>query len=114
VIVREFRVNAGCEKDFELVFGGDGAWPQLLRRCSDGFVDTELQAVSPADRCYKVRDWWKSHWDFELFRARHQYEVEQFRKWLADKDLVEQETLLGSFYTDEPDGNEDAGLVQTS
>jgi hypothetical protein len=103
-VVREFRVNAGCEKDFELVFGEDGVWPRLLRRCSDGFVDTGLQAVSAADRCYKVRDLWKSHWDFELFRARYQPEVEQFRAWLAEKDLVEQERLLGSFYADpDPD-----------
>jgi hypothetical protein len=114
VIVREFRVNAGCEKDFESVFGRDGVWAELLQRGSEGFIETELQIVSPDDRSYKVRDSWKSHWDFELFRAGHQYEVEQFRKWLADKDLVAQETLLGSFYSDEPDGDEDAGLVQTS
>jgi hypothetical protein len=112
VIVREFVVNAGCEKDFELVFGPDGVWPALLRRYSDGFVDTELRAAPAGDRCYRVRDLWKSHWDFELFRARHQYDVEQFRTRLADRDLVEQETLLGSFYEGELHGDEDAGLVQ--
>ncbi len=112
MIVREFKVSAGCEKDFELVFGSGGVWGELLKRHSDGYFDTDLQAVSLEERRYQVRDLWKSHWDFELFRARQQHEVEQFRKWLASKDLVEQETLLGSFYTDEPDGGEDAGLVR--
>ena len=49
--------------------------------------------------------------DFEDFRERHQYDVEQFQKWLASKELVEQETLLGTFYSDDPDGGEDSGLV---
>ncbi len=109
MIVREFKVKIGCEKDFELVFESGGVWCWMLQRCSDGFTDTELQVVSMEDRRYKVLDSWKSHGDFEFFREHHQPEVEQFRKWLARKDLVEQETLLGSFYTDEP--GDDAGLV---
>lgn len=66
--------------------------------------------ASLTERRYRVRDWWKSHRDFELFRATYQHDVEEFRKWLASKDLVEHEAFLGSFYSDEPD--EDAGLVE--
>ena len=112
VIVREFKVKVGCEKDFELAFGSGSVWCELLQRYSDGYLDTEVKVVSVEDRRYWVRDLWKSHWDFELFRARQQHEVEEFRKWLAMKDLVEHETLLGSFY-DRAEGDEDAGLVRT-
>jgi heme-degrading monooxygenase HmoA len=110
VIVREFKVKAGCENDFELVFGSGGLWCELLQRYSDGYLDTEVQIVSVEERRYMVRDFWKSHWDFELFRVRQQHEVELFRDWLASQDMVEQETLLGSFCTDEP--GDDAGLVE--
>jgi heme-degrading monooxygenase HmoA len=111
VIVREFWVRAGCEKDFEMVFGADGIWPGLLQPRSEGYIGTELEKDSLTERRYKVRDFWKSHLDFEAFREQSQHDIEQFREWLASKDLVEQETFLGSFY-DESDGDEDAGLVQ--
>jgi hypothetical protein len=107
VIVREFTVNVGCEKDFELVFGPGGIWPELLQPRSEGYSGTELQLVS--ERCYRVLDWWKSHRDFELFREQCQHDVEEFRKWLLSKGLVVHEAFLGSFYTAGPD--EDAGLV---
>ena len=110
MIVREFRVNAGCEQGFERVFGPGGVWCRLLERCSDRYVDTALQFISSAGRRYEVRDFWKSHWDFEFFRATYQHDVEEFRKWLASKGLVEHESLLGTFYSG-PD--EDAGLVLT-
>lgn len=100
MIVREFKVSVGCEKNFELVFGPGGVWCELLQRYAEGYFNSELQVVSQKDRCYRVKDFWLSHWDFELFRARQQYEVEQFRRWLAMKGLVEHETLLGSFYMD--------------
>jgi hypothetical protein len=110
VIVREFRVHAGCERDFELVFGSCRVWCELLQRYSDGYLDTKLQVIAEEERRYQVRDFWKSHWDFELFRARQQHELETFQKWLVMKDLIEQEKLLGSFYSNEP--GDDAGLVE--
>ena len=112
VIVREFRVNAGCERDFELVFGPGGVWAVLVQTRSEGYVRTELQTASLADRSFRIFDIWQSHWDFEAFRESYQDDVEQFRRWLANKDLVDHETLVGSFYTDEADGSEDAGLVE--
>jgi heme-degrading monooxygenase HmoA len=111
VIVREFLVNVGCEKDFELVFGPEGVWPGLLQSSAEGYLGTELQKDLLAERSFKVRDFWKSHLDFEAFRKLYQSDVEQFRKWLAGKNLVEKEMLLGSFYIDQPNSDEDAGLV---
>lgn len=89
------------------MFGPGGIWPELLQARSDGYTGTELKMTS--ERSYRVRDWWKSHRDFELFRAQYQHDVEEFGKWLAGKDLVGHETFLGSFYSDEP--GEDSGLV---
>jgi heme-degrading monooxygenase HmoA len=111
VIVREFRVNAGCEKDFELVFRPDGVWAGLLQRRSQGYIGIELKAVAPEDRRYEVRDLWRSHRSFEVFRDSYQADIERFRDWLAGKEMIEQETLLGAFYSDEPNEGDDAGLV---
>jgi hypothetical protein len=111
-VVREFRVNEGCEKDFELLFAPGGVWSELLQPRSEGYLGTELHLVSLADCRYRVFDYWKSHRDFELFRGLYQQDVEQFRKWLANKDFSRQESLLGSFYVGESDGDEEAGFVQ--
>lgn len=111
MIVREFVVNAGCEKDFELVFGPGGVWSVLVQTRSEGYVRTELQAASVEDRKFRVLDCWQSHWDFEAFRESYQEDIDQFRRWLANKELVESEKFEASFYTDEPDGSDGAGLV---
>ena len=109
MIARQFTVRAGCEKDFELTFGRGGVWAALVQARSEGYVRTELETASLQDRRFRVFDYWQSHWDFEAFRATYQRDVDQFGRWLASKELVEQETLLGSFYTDEP--GDDAGLL---
>jgi len=111
VIVREFRVNAGCEKDFELVFGPGGVWASLVETRSEGYVRTELQTASVEDRRFRVLDYWQSHWDFEAFRESWQHDIDQFRLWLANKELVESEKFEASFYTNESDEGDDAGLV---
>ena len=109
MIVREFWVCEGGEKDFELVFGPDGLWPGLLQPRSQGFLGTVLHRLAKGR--YQVRDCWKSHMDFEDFREGYQQDVEQFHKWLASKELVKQETFLGAFYSGEEPGD-DAGLVE--
>ena len=67
--------------------------------------------MSLQDRRFRVLDYWQSHWDFEAFREEYQHDLEQFRRWLANKDWVEREKLAASFYIDESDDGEDAGLV---
>jgi heme-degrading monooxygenase HmoA len=111
VIAREFVVAEGCEPDFALVFAAESIWSELLRPRSDGYLGTELHLVSLEERRYRVFDYWKSHLDFESFRESYQSDVEQFRKWLASKDLVQQETLLGSFYRGDSDFDEGVDLV---
>jgi len=109
VVIREFVVRPGCERDFAIIFGSDGLWCGLLRRHAPGFLVSELVVMS--DQRYRVRDYWTSHLEFEAFRDWRQDEVEQFRDWLASKEMVEHETVLGSFYLDDSDWDEGAGLV---
>jgi len=109
VIVREFRVNVGCEKDFELVFGPGGVWAALVQVRSEGYVRTEVQLVE--DRRFRVLDYWQSHWDFEAFRDSWQQDIEQFRQWLANKEFVEIEKFEAWFYEDESGGGDEAGSV---
>lgn len=104
-------MNAGCEKDFELVFGAGGVWASLVQTRSEGYVRTELQAVAIEDRRFRVLDYWQSHLDFEAFRESWQHDIEQFRQWLANQGWVEFEKFEASFYTDESDEGDDAGRV---
>jgi hypothetical protein len=83
-----------------------------LRPRSPGYVATELKMISSEGRRYEVRDCWRSHRSFELFREEYSRDLERFRDWLAERGLVKQETFLGAFYSDEDeDGGDDAGLV---
>ncbi len=100
------------EKAFERMFGAGGVWPGLLRARSQGYIGTELKMMSAEERRYWVRDLWRSHLSFEVFRDGYQQDMERFRGWLADQQIVEREMFLGAFYSDEPDGGDDAGLVQ--
>lgn len=61
------------------------------------------------ERRYELRDYWISHREFEAFRGRQQLEIEQFKSWVAGKELIEREEVLGLFYLDDRD--EEAGAV---
>lgn len=69
------------------------------------------QLVRLEDQRFRVKDYWSSHLKFEAFREWRQHEVEQFYDWLTSKELIEHETVLGSFYVDDSDWDDEAGLV---
>jgi hypothetical protein len=100
VIVREFWVREGCERNFEEVFGPAGIWSELLQR-SDQYVRTELRLQSGVERRYRVLDYWISHLGFEGFREQYQTECEKLSRLIAREEWIEREFLLGSFYIDE-------------
>ncbi len=110
MIVREFVISEGRERDFEKVFGSDGIWPELLRWSAE-YLGTEFRLESKAGRRYKVFDYWQSHEDFESFRKQHQQQYEKFSQLIASDGLVLRETVLGSFYRNESDFDEGTGLV---
>jgi hypothetical protein len=64
-----------------------------------------------AGRRYKVFDYWKAHEDFEGFRRHRRQDLERFNLLVAGEGLIDRETLLGSFYQDDSDWDEDTGLI---
>jgi len=110
VIAREFVVAEGREEDFKKVFGQEGIWPELLRRSAE-YLGTDCRLEAEAERRFRVLDYWLSHESFEDFRRQYQLEYEKFSRLIASEDLVERETLLGSFYRGDSDFDEGIDLV---
>jgi hypothetical protein len=110
VIVREFVVAEGREEDFRKIFGPEGIWFDLLRRSAE-YLGTDFRLQAEAEQRFRVTDCWLSHESFEDFRQRYQLEYEKFSRLIASEDLVERETLLGSFYRGDSDFDEGIDLV---
>jgi hypothetical protein len=110
VIAREFVVAEGREEDFKKVFGPEGIWFELLRRSAE-YLGTDCRLEAEAERRFRVLDYWLSHESFEDFRRQYQLEYENFSRLIASEDLVERETLLGSFYRGDSDFDEGIDLV---
>jgi hypothetical protein len=110
VIVREFVVAEGREEDFRKVFGPEGIWSELLRRSAE-YLGTDCRLEAEAERRFRVLDYWLWHESFEDFRRQHQLEYEKFSRLIASENLVERETLLGSFYRGDSDFDEGIDLV---
>ncbi|MGZ4842551.1 MAG: hypothetical protein ACXV5J_12450 [Candidatus Angelobacter sp.] len=108
--MREFVVAEGREEDFKKVFGPEGIWFELLRRSAE-YLGTDCRLEAQAERRYRVLDYWQSHESFEDFRRQYQLEYEKFSRLIASEDLVERETLLGSFYSGRSDFDEGIDLV---
>jgi hypothetical protein len=104
-------VRAGCEKEFELIYGRDGLWYNLLRFVQNGYRGCELITRRP--QLFELWDYWTSHLEFEAFRDRQQYAVRMFQAWAGSLELIEREEVLGMFYQGDRDSDSDGetGLV---
>ena len=110
MVVREFLVGAGRERDFERIFGPEGIWPEFLRR-SGHYLGTELWLRSKTERRFRLKDYWRSHVGFEAFRAIHQLDCDRLNQLIAREELVVREEFLGAFYADDPGSDEGDDLV---
>ena len=110
MVVREFLVSEGRERDFESIFGPGGIWPDFLRR-SRQFLGGCLCVESESERRYQLRDYWMSHVGFEAFRAIHQLDCDRFDQLIKREKLVVREQFLGAFYVGDPDLDEGDELV---
>ncbi len=99
VIVWEFRIRQGKEKEFVEQYGPEGSWAQLFRR-SGGYIRTEL-VRDVADRLrFLTLDYWQTEEEFNHFHQRNLAEYQRLDKEL--ESLTEEETRLGAFWrTDE-------------
>jgi len=88
------------------VFGPDGIWARFLGR-AEGFIATDVKYESlpeaGSDGRYRVRDFWKGHRGFEIFRERFSEDFAQFDRRIVD-ELVEKQEFVGGYY--EGDGDE--------
>lgn len=96
----------GRQADLEVVLERNGIWTEFLRR-APGYVGTDVECESQAERRYRVRDFWSWHRYFELFRERFAAECEKFERLLVSDGVVEREQFVGAYYEKEAgDGDE--------
>jgi hypothetical protein len=89
----------------EVVFGKAGIWAELLRR-AEGYQGTEASCESLVERRYRVRDFWRSHREFEVFRMRFAAEVERFQSLLMSEGIVSKFEVVGTYYDERGDGDD--------
>jgi hypothetical protein len=64
-----------------------------------GYIATDLKFEG--DGCYRVRDFWNGHREFEGFRDRRARDFAEFDRQVID-GLVEKQEFVGAYY--EADG----------
>jgi heme-degrading monooxygenase HmoA len=69
ICVWEFMVTEGAERDFERIYGMDGAWMELFRQSPD-YISTELFHDTADTRRYLTIDRWKSKSAFDDLKRR--------------------------------------------
>ena len=74
---------------------------------ADGYLVTECRCESAELLQYRVRDFWRWHRNFEVFRSRFQAEFERFENWLGSERVIEREQFLGAYYEKFEDGSEE-------
>jgi len=88
-----------------VVFGPGGIWQDLLIR-AEGYAGTEIGCESSAERRYRVRDFWWSHREFEMFRKRFAVEIERFHSLLTGEGIVSRFEVVGTYYDERGDGDD--------
>jgi heme-degrading monooxygenase HmoA len=94
VIIWEFQVRAGMEKQFEEVYGPEGGWAKLFSRDA-AYLGTELIRDLKAARRYVTLDYWSSEQAYDDFRNRYLGEYKALDK--KCETLTEGEQEIGRF-----------------
>jgi quinol monooxygenase YgiN len=94
LIMFEFQVRPGMDKQFEKVYGAKGDWARLFRQDAS-FLATELVRDLIARRTYVTLDFWTSQKAYDAFRKRNLAEYEAFDR--KCEDLTESEREIGKF-----------------
>jgi hypothetical protein len=82
-----------------------------MLRQAEGYIGSAVSCESRAEGVFTVRDFWKSHVDFEAFREKFAADVMRFRQVLVADGVVRRELMLGSFYECDPGPEDNSGLV---
>ena len=94
VILWEFEVREGKEKEFERMYGPGGDWARLFAT-SAGYRGTELHRDAERKGRYVTRDEWESREAYERFRAENQKKYETVDA--AGEGLTVRERRMGAF-----------------
>jgi heme-degrading monooxygenase HmoA len=94
LIVWQFHVRAGHEREFEELYGPRGAWASLFAK-SSSYVGTQLLRDTTEPRRYLTIDTWKTVDAFATFREAHAAEYEALDR--RCESLTERETKIGQW-----------------
>jgi RecB family exonuclease len=68
---------------------------------AQGYIATEVKCESPPGVGnvwqYRVRDFWREHRGFEIYRERFSEDFAQFDQQVVD-ELIEQQEFVGAYY----------------
>ena len=87
------------------MFGPGGIWRELLIR-AEGYAGTEILCESSTERRYRVRDFWWSHREFEMFRERFGVEIERFHSLVIGEGIASKFEVVGTYYDERGDGDD--------
>jgi heme-degrading monooxygenase HmoA len=96
VIVWDFRVAPGTERQFEQAYGADGEWVQCFR-WDHAYIRTDLLRDTRDAGRYVTSDVWESEAAYRAFRAAHTDEYGEIDA--RCEALTESEREVGSFVT---------------
>ena len=96
VIIWEFRVISGMEKQFERAYGADGEWVRCFR-CHRAYIRTDLLRDAQEAGRYLTVDIWESEAAYEAFRTAHGYEYKEIDA--RCETLTQSEREVGRFVT---------------
>jgi heme-degrading monooxygenase HmoA len=99
LILWQFEVKAGLEKEFEKVYGPEGAWTTLFRG-SPAYRGTRLLRDTSLPGRYYTMDFWTSQLEFEAFRGENAAAYAELDR--RCEALTESESHVGSFEFLEP------------
>ena len=94
VIVWQFEVRPGGEREFEQAYGADGDWAKFFRT-GTGFVSVELLRDPRNPSAYSTIDRWKTATDYEEFSRQNAIKYREIDE--RCERLTVKETHVGSF-----------------
>jgi heme-degrading monooxygenase HmoA len=94
IIVWEFRVRRGKQREFERVYGPHGEWAEFFS-AGKGYLGTELIRDQEVPLRYATLDFWKSQATYESFKKKHRAEYGEIDK--RCESLTQREKLIGYF-----------------
>ncbi|MFZ0821329.1 MAG: antibiotic biosynthesis monooxygenase [Candidatus Acidiferrales bacterium] len=99
VVLWQFQVKHGLEKEFEKVYGPEGAWADLFR-ASPAYRGTRLLRDTSIPGCYFTMDFWDSQAAYDAFRSENAFAYAEIDR--RCESLTESESHVGRFESSAP------------